>query len=343
MPEAQRRARRGVIGRGGAVGILDEVPEQVGLHVIDAALCERRLGRVGVPIGVVIAPHAVDVVGTEDVVQVHILELVVTLHVADHLHQVEHHGAGIIDAVTREFLVIEQFFQHALGVEPLIEAFFAFLGHGSPQFSGYTVAVVHVVHGRLAGIGGDFQPRIERGEHIDLVLHRQDAADDHSRAGYHGSAVLEHLREVLEHAAGDALVLLGADVAELAQTALAGLMHLPQHVEHFLAAAGEFAVAFALLEHLQGIGVFFLLNEPATAVTAVVVDEKRLVAVRRRRQGWKSRRGVGLVVVGAQFGVCLEILAHTGIGDSQHRQHDDKDTDESSHISVLIYGLIPQR
>ena len=107
-------------------------------------------------------------------------------------------------------------------------------------------------------------------------------------------------------------MLLGADVAEFAQTALAGLMHLSQHVEHLLSAAGEFAVAFTFLEHLQRVGVFLLLNEPAATVTAVVVDEKRLVALGRWRQCRETRSGVGLVIVGTQLGVGLEVLSHSG-------------------------------
>ena len=113
-------------------------------------------------------------------------------------------------------------------------------------------------------------------------------------------------------------MLLGPDVAEFAQATLTGLMHLSQHVEHFLAAAGEFAVAFALLEHLQGIGVFFLLNEPATAVTTVVVDVERFVARRSGREFGHvdiGAIGVGIMVARRTVKVADDLFA--GIGGIQ--------------------------
>ena len=87
-------------------------------------------------------------------------------------------------------------------------------------------------------------------------------------------------------------------------------MHLSQHVEHFLAAAGEFAITLRFLEPFQRHRIFLVVNEPAAAVTAIVVDEERLIASRSRRQCREAIDWIGLIIVGTQFGVRLEVLAH---------------------------------
>ena len=333
MTEAQRRARRGIVARDGAVGVLDEVAQQVGLHIVHAALRQRRLTRVDIPVGVVVAPHVVDVVGAEQVIQVHVLKLVVALHVARHLKQVKHHRARLIhvDAVLHPALVFEELLQQAFGVDPLI----AVLAHGgrhrAAQLTGDAVAVVHIVHLGLAGIGLDLQPRIERGKHVHLVLHRQDAADDHRRAGNHRRTVLEHLREVLVHAAGDALMLLVADVAQLAQAVLAGLIDLAQDLQHLLTTRGEFAVTHSLLQHVQRTRVVRLVDEPAAAVAAVVADEKRFIAIGGCRDGGEAIDGIGLVIVGAQLGIGLEILAHSCREAHDTHQRQAREHEKSSH------------
>ena len=154
------------------------------------------------------------------------------LHVAGHFHQVDHHRAGIIiaDVLLHPVLVGEQFFQHALGIDPLVAEFSQSRRHAGTQGLDHAVAVVHVVHCGLAGIGGYAQTRVERCKHVYLVLHRENATDDDGRAGYHRGPVLEHLWEVLEHAPCDALMLLVPDVTQFTQASLAGFMHLIQNL-----------------------------------------------------------------------------------------------------------------
>ena len=215
-----------------------------------------------IPVNIVVTPHAVDILVGEQVIHVHILEAIVALHVTIHLKQVQHHPAGIVvaDVVLYPLLVIEKLFEEFLGLYPLLQALLFSFSQLVAQRLDDAVAVVHVVHCRLAGIGGDVQSRIERGKHVNLVLHRQDAADNNSRTCHDRCSVAEHLREVLVHASGDALVLVSAQVAQFAQSSFAGLMYLAQDVKHLFAAWREFAVVLAFLQHLQGEGVFPVLD-----------------------------------------------------------------------------------
>ena len=97
----------------------------------------------------------------EQVIQIDILKLMVALHIASHLHQVNHHLASIVDTVTGKALVGEQFLQHALRIDPLILVFHDQARLRFTQESCHTVTIVHVIHGRLAGIGIDAQVGIK--------------------------------------------------------------------------------------------------------------------------------------------------------------------------------------
>ena len=131
-------------------------------------------------------------------------------------------------------------------------------------------------------------------------------------------------------------MLLVTQITELAQAALAGLIHLAQNRQHFLASARELAVELGFLEPLQGKAVRSAIDEPAAAVTTVVVDEKRLITRRRRCDGRKTLSGIGLVVVGAQFGVRFEILAHTRHEGQRSHQHQNENTVKTSHNPYCV-------
>ena len=66
---------------------------------------------------------------------------------------------------------------------------------------------MHVV---IAGVVGERQLRIERGQLQQFILHGEDAADDDGRFGVNVRLTREHFRKALEHAPGDIAVLLGA-------------------------------------------------------------------------------------------------------------------------------------
>ena len=70
-------------------------------------------------------------------------------------------------------------------------------------------------------------------------------------------------------------MLLGTDVAQLTVAPSGTLSQFAQDIQHFLAAFSEFAGAFAFLKLLDREVVEFFPNQPAAAVTAIVVDEKR--------------------------------------------------------------------
>ena len=62
----------------------------------------------------------------------------------------------------------------------------------------------------LGGIGIEDKLRIVLGQLQQLVLHRQDAADDDGTLGLDNSTVLEHLGEPVVHALCYLLMLYGA-------------------------------------------------------------------------------------------------------------------------------------
>ena len=136
----------------------------------------------------------------------------------------------------------------------------------------------------------------------NLVGHREDAAYDYGRLGVDMGAGHEYLGEVLGHATGDVAMLTVAEGGELADASARCVTDGAQLVEELCAARGEFAVAVGLFEVFDGAVIFLVLEKPAAAVAAVVLDVERNVALGRRSE-------LGQTVGGARVG---EILA-TGL------------------------------
>ena len=309
MSEAQRGAV-GAAGNGG-IGGIEEVAQQIGLRIVDTAAGDGGLAREDVPAGIVVAPQVVDFFVGEEIVEVHILELVVALHVAGN---VEHlgHEALTLDAVGGKLRVADERGKKLLGSHILLGKVLDERCAKPAERSHKRIGEVHVIHIVLASIGGDVEVGVERLEHIGLVEHRQDAADDHRGLGIDMGIAPEHLGEVLIHAPCYALMLLGADVAEFAQSQVGGIAQLPQDLEHLLPTLGEHLVTFGLFQFLDGIGVAVVGNEPAATVTAIVVDEEGFITLGSRREHRQVLVGIGMVVIGADAWVGLELGAGVG-------------------------------
>ena len=116
-------------------------------------------------------------------------------------------------------------------------------------------------------------------------------------------------------------MLLGTDIAQLAQTALTRIVHLTQNIEDLLTTTCEFAVALTFLQHLQGISILCILDEPAAAMTAIVIHEKRLVALGARCQCRQVAVGVSLVVVGTAVYVFLKVVKHCSLRPGARYHH----------------------
>ena len=120
-------------------------------------------------------------------------------------------------------------------------------------------------------------------------------------------------------------MLLGPDVAQLALAAIGRIAQPAQDVKHLISARGECAVALTALQLLHGVVVEPLADEPSAAMTAIMVDKKRSIALRGigKRWQWPGRIGIGPIVVGALPFVGLEILFQSS-RDGQ-RAHSGKD------------------
>ena len=149
----------------------------------------------------------------------------------------EAHQALAVHVVLGVVGIAEQSRQHRLvgvvlrlvGVEhhprPLREL------HGVELF----VGLVHVVHVVFRRVVGDAQPRVLDEKLLQLVLHRQDAANDHRTLGVDAHISGEHLRKSLVHASRYLAVLFGAQGRQFARALPALLAYLSHAAEHVVA------------------------------------------------------------------------------------------------------------
>ena len=141
-----------------------------------------------------------------------------------------------------------------------------------------TVGRHHTVEGEARRLLANLYLGITLHQLLTEACHADDATPTERGNGKHIAALLEHLGEIVVHGSGYALVLLPAQVAQLADTGgqfiLGSLKLLVKRLalgrELLLAVSnGQQAVHFAIEESVPVV---------ARAVTAIVADVERLVA-----------------------------------------------------------------
>ena len=309
----------------GAVGSLNHVGEQCSLDERHAVAALGGVGPLQVPVDVLHFPQFVDLLVGEILEQVDAVEGVVVLEAASNFKHVVHKLLSGLWFCLHEEILVEKLMQEARGVDACVHDAVADATNGLALWVGkgvLAVAPACVVHVVVAGIGEDACLGVEGANLRCLVAHRQDAANPHRGAGVDAGVALEHLGEVLAHALCDALVLLGSHVAQFARAALCLESHLLQDAQQHLAFLGEVVELLELLKRGDGSLVTALLGEPAAAVAAVVVDEKRLIACWCRCELRQPLGGVGVGIVVAAAAVVVDsnlLLCYLGLSHCRYR------------------------
>ena len=291
------------------VGRLGDVPHQVELGVHSRSAVELVGSGVGVPVGGGHEPLVVELLVGEDVPDG--LELVAQLGVLQvDGDVVELRGERALVHPCGILRVVEEHFHHPRGlVVARVEGVEAVerVGRAHHRGVGTGVEVVHVVHVMVGGVAREAELGVHGGELQQLVLHREDAADDHRGARVDVGVAGKHLGEPLIHAPRYAPVLLRAELRQLPLAAHSLRAHRPCEGQHLLAPGGELAQGVGPGEREEGLVERVLADEPARPVAPVVADVERRVALGRGRELPRGH-GIVAVVVGRQVGVGLDLL-----------------------------------
>ena len=305
------------------VGSGDEVAQKVGLHVWHTVFGEWSGTSPEIPADIVILPNFQTVFLAEKVVEVHILKLVMALHVAHHIKEVEHKLLWLFHIRQRPLAIGEQGAEQSLWLEIFIlQRLFLSLIRSAAQAFCHRVVVVHEVHIVLRCIGGDAELWIEALEGGHSVLHRENATNHNCGTRIYGSIAGKHFRIVLIHASGNALVLLCTDVAQFAQTLVRRSVHLFEGSQSGLTTSREFAHRVGFREDGNGGTVLLWVDEPTAAVTAIMVDIEWRISLWRSGKRWQILVGIGIIIVGCLLVISLKVFTCASI--DHHRQCESK-------------------
>ena len=136
-------------------------------------------------------------------------------------------------------------------------------GLGAHHLQIRTLLIVHVVHVVIGGVGGDMELGGQGRELQELVVHREDAADDDCRLRVDIRLTGEDLWEALEHASCDTSVLLSAEERELTLPAAPVVAHGLDDGEHLTAARCELAEAVGMGQGVERSVEGLIADEPA--------------------------------------------------------------------------------
>ena len=136
--------------------------------------------------------------------------------------------------------------------------------------------------------------------------HAHDGADRSRRAGIDHAPLSEHGREGLHHRPGDLLVLVPADLGQVAHAVLHIVPEGLQIIQQGLSPRGQVSLLPALGQHIQNDGIGIGGIGIAGAVPAIMADVNGLVPLRNGRGSLGRRvdeavQAGGLVPVGADF------------------------------------------
>ena len=246
---------------------------------------EGRRSVGNVPIGVLHLPEIVELIVGEEVVEAHRVAQLCALQVARLTEKCFVEGERV-DMVFPILRVVKQLIHHACGLLVLLlEVQIGLLGgRGEALFEERCVVVVHVIHIVVAGIVTDNELRIAAHQLLQSVLHAENAADDGGAFGVDMRFAGEDFGEILHHACGNLLVLLCAEQCEFAVTSCGCIANDTQFLQHFLSFRREFAERVGLHEPHNGALIVAFADEPAAAMSAVMAQVKRHIALGCRRE-----------------------------------------------------------
>ena len=336
VEQADKRQHVALVGKahGGAgmrqgdacVGSLHDVLHEIELSVHSGSVVELVRSSVRIPESRCHEPLVVELLLGEDVP--HGLELMAQLRALQGYGRVEQLlGKRALVHVLSVVGVIEDGLHHVwclvVALIKRVQAVHGCLGAGERRVRARGV-IVHVVHVVVRSVALELYFRVERGKLQQLVLHRQYAANDHRGACVNVGDTGEHLRETLEHALGNATVLLGAQLRQFSFAAHALSAHLLHQGKHLLASWGELAERVGMGKSVVRLVERVFADKPARAMTTVVADIERLVTTWRRREllGW---HGIVAIVVGGEVWVLLDFLSRAlGVNANQRQREKGK-------------------
>ena len=182
------------------VGFLDNVTDERALCPRHSSSANSRCAIIEVPPDVGLLPEVVELVGREEAVEVHLVGYLGVLGYGSEVEEVGGESvasaycvgiSGTVEQAVHKRTVVDVAF-HPFVVGRLDSRLMAKACHKS------VLVVVHVVHVVLRCITGHLQLGVMAEQFLQFVFHRQDTADDDSRACVDGSCrVPEYLWESL--------------------------------------------------------------------------------------------------------------------------------------------------
>ena len=213
------------------------------------------------------------------------------------------------DAVLGKLLVFEQLFLEpaAIYISPLNAVADDFHPVSDRNGTGvFAVAPPHVVHIVNRSIGGNLQLRIQSLQFLDLIEHREDATYNNGGTRVNLCVSGKHLREILHHSAGYALMLLGTNIAQFTDTPSRCVAHFTQLREQCFTRFGEHSITLGFLHFFHRTTIGTLLRCPPAAVTAVVVDIERFISGRCRGKRGQCLARIRVIIVIAGAAVLVD-------------------------------------
>ncbi len=314
------------------VGIVDDFAQQGSLAVgLTAAACGTETV-VDIPPRVALPPVVVQLVVGKQVVQCHPqAEVGVLQAVGQFVEAVaELVGIDVLPDVGR--IVEQRLHQAAAGVVTLAEGGEQCLcGRILPQRLQTGVGTAQVVHVALGGVVVDEYLRTHARELHHGILHRQEYAERRRAAGIDVCPLGKDLREAVDHASHDLLVLQGTQTRQLAITAASVLADDVQPLHHVLAQGSQLAQTVGLGHHGVGSLVVVGPDEIARAVASVVADIEGVLTLGSRRQLQLRRFRVSQIVAGRATDVVANFLAYTLCLESHGHDRQDGTKQDFSH------------
>ena len=177
----------------------------------------------------------------------------------------------------------------------------------------------HTVQRHARRLFPDFQLRVTLHQFLTECRHADDATPSQRRDGQHVTPFPEHLREVVIHSAGNALVLLPAQFRQFAHTRLQLALGRHELLTERLTGRRQQLLLISHLQQRVHLPIHHRIPIIPRAVTRIVADIKRPIALRGLGEFHVVGLPIRIVVTVSTSRISLQLVHHCQILAPRHR------------------------
>ena len=294
-----------------AISLLDDIHQKITLGVWLNIARIRRISIRHLPPDIGTYPILIQLLLGKEIIKRNLTSQLRALDRASHLIELSVQVA-LIDILLHPSRVVEKFLHHSAIAGMLLGKLLLchLHTHAVLQAIQVSISLIHIVHIMLAGIMEDMELRIHAKHLMQAILHREDAADHHRASCLDIRITGKDFRKSFHHSLGNTLMLESSQRGQLTITSLrlfTNQLHLSQC---FLTLGSQLTFLLRLQQGEIRYIIRLLANHIAGAMTAIVAQIERLIALRRRSQLF-LRSPISHIVTARERNVSLEVLQRT--------------------------------